>query len=204
MTTKMGMFKCGALLLGVVVGCGGHERNAVSGSFQGATLSVASSNSGTVTTPSGQWTKVWLSSGANICTAITTHAFRSSQWLTFDIFSTAPSAAINSGGTGATPITALGTYVVYDDSSAQAPPQAKNVVSVFYGAMDAQCVNTSDWRATSGTVTITSVSSAGIEGSFDITFPAPPDAHITGTFNSTPCTALADSSDGFAGMPLCN
>ncbi len=188
-----------------LVGCGSDyaqsQGNSVEGSFQGEVFTVSSSYSGTVTAATSQWTKIWLSTQDSICeqSTIAAHAFQSSRWLTFDIFSTAP-AGLNDA-TGAAPITGPGTYVVYDMTTSSAP-QTRNVASVFYGAWDGGCVLTSSWRATSGTVNVAEASETGIQATFDVTF-AGQDTHVTGTIDTSSCALLASSSDASAGMPMC-
>ena len=67
---------------------------------------------------------------------------------------------------------------------------------VVWNAYDDAC-NTWDAHATAGAVTITSVTSTEIQGSFDLTFGGD---HVTGTFDASLCSPVQDAS----GPPVCN
>jgi hypothetical protein len=62
-----------------------------------------------------------------------------------------------------------------------------------FTAQDATCNPTSDEQATSGTITMTQVSTTTVAGSFDVTF-ANGD-HLTGTFSAPVCTGTTLPGD---------
>jgi hypothetical protein len=89
--------------------------------------------------------------------------------------------------------TGPGTFTVY--SEAHPFPVNANVASVYYGS---GCQKSVSYGGISGTVTLTAVTpDGGFSGTFDVMIScasfascAGPDAHITGSFSSTTCTAL--------------
>jgi len=84
--------------------------------------------------------------------------------------------------------TAAGTYTIYSPGSTSRPPRFAGAV---YSRTDANCnvVITSNATATSGTVTITSVNGDIYSGNFDLILNF--QDHITGTFTTGHCAALA-------------
>lgn len=82
---------------------------------------------------------------------------------------------VSSGG----PVTAPGTFVFDSGTSGS----GKVFSGATFGATDASCGETSV-DATAGTVTVTSVSSAQLVGTFDLTFGAD---HVTGAFSAAQC-----------------
>jgi hypothetical protein len=90
--------------------------------------------------------------------------------------------------------TGPGTFTLY--SRAQPLPVSTNVADVYYGS---GCQKSVSFNGISGTITISSVTSDGsFAGTFDVMIScagfdscAGPDAHLTGMFSSTTCTALS-------------
>lgn len=86
-----------------------------------------------------------------------------------------------------------GTFTVF--SPAQPIPTSASVAAVYYGS---GCLKSVSYNGISGTVTISAVAPDGsFTGTFDSVIScadfatcAGPDAHITGSFSSTACTAL--------------
>lgn len=64
---------------------------------------------------------------------------------------------------------------------------------VTYQAQDANCTETVNEGASSGTVTYTTANSSVIAGSFDVTFPS--GDHLTGTFSAPLCDANLNTID---------
>jgi hypothetical protein len=81
---------------------------------------------------------------------------------------------------------APGTYAV----GGQTTPFA----SAAFDAQDATCTSTTNEQATSGSVVLTAVSSASIDGSFDLTFPG--GDHLTGSFTAPVCKYDLTSTSG--------
>jgi hypothetical protein len=110
-----------------------------------------------------------ITSFGGACTELYTddHVPRSSADITMYL--------VSSGG----PVTAPGTFTF-----ASGTPSTGNVFSgATFGATDGACGETSV-AATAGTVTVTSVSSTQLVGTFDLTFGA---GHVTGTFSAARC-----------------
>lgn len=90
--------------------------------------------------------------------------------------------------------TGPGTFTVY--SPVTGLPKSASVAAVYYGS---GCQKSVSYEGISGTVTLTSIASDGVfAGTFDVMIScasfsscAGPDAHITGSFSSTTCTALS-------------
>src|SRR5262249_51707074 len=90
--------------------------------------------------------------------------------------------------------TGPGTFTVY--SPIQGIPTSGSIATVYYGS---GCQKTVSYLGISGTVTLTSVApDSSFAGTFDVMIScagfsscAGPDAHVTGSFSSTTCTALA-------------
>jgi hypothetical protein len=81
---------------------------------------------------------------------------------------------------------ATGTYPV----SATADPSA----SVFYGVQDADCGQSTSVQASGGTVTLATIDSTTIAGSFDVRFAS--GDHLTGTFSAPVCDFTLDTDGG--------
>jgi len=86
--------------------------------------------------------------------------------------------------TGTSPPSVLGTYTVWPLTG----PQPATFVVVQYTLTDANCLPVQSDRATSGTVTITSISNGDVSGNFDLTFDT--GDHVTGSFSAKNCYAL--------------
>jgi hypothetical protein len=82
-----------------------------------------------------------------------------------------------------------GTFDIVNSSTAQAAAR--------YQATNAICADVSEEEAQSGTITITTVTSSQVTGSFDFTLDAINDAdasggdHVTGSFSAPICPALS-------------
>ena len=68
-----------------------------------------------------------------------------------------------------------------------------NNLNVQYAQFDATCNATENEAATSGSVTITSVTSCGVVGTFDVTLNSD---HVTGSFTAANCIPSVASLDG--------
>lgn len=79
--------------------------------------------------------------------------------------------------------TGAGTYVIYSSGA-----QPTKLAVAQYFQTDASCNETQITLATSGTITITSVSNGNLSGTFDLTFDS--GDHVTGSFSATNCNAL--------------
>lgn len=99
----------------------------------------------------------------------------------------------------------VGTYSIGAPTGGPSGGEATIFANAFLVKSDAQCMSvvpSTDTQATSGTITITSMSASGVVGSYSATFK---DGTISGAFNALFCT-LPDSgapmSDD-AGGPTC-
>jgi hypothetical protein len=103
---------------------------------------------------------------------------------------------VNDASGKSTAPVAPATFAVHDDS-APLPPSA-NVAQVYYGS---GCGTAVSYFGTSGTVTLTKIDADNTyEGGFDVVLSCAGfstcsggDAHLTGSFRSTACGALATS-----------
>ena len=91
---------------------------------------------------------------------------------------------------GASGAIAAGTYML------NGPGGVGGAVSLL--VQDQNCTPTVQQTATTGSVTLTTVSSSTVAGSFDVTFPT--GDHVTGTFSGPVCTF---STPGDATTPAC-
>jgi len=93
--------------------------------------------------------------------------------------------------------TALGNYPVY--TAAGIGAASGNVSLARYQTSDATCAATSDYEATSGSVTLTRIDASSYAGDFDITFSDSNGSvvgHLTGSFNANLCAALGPTIGG--------
>jgi hypothetical protein len=121
-------------------------------------------------------TMVVMTTFANECSLqMTSTGTPNGHLLIFDLAST------DNAGHSA-PISAAGAYTVFTGTVAA----SSKLAEVYYEVDGADCLKTSQERATSGTVMVTSAT-APLTGTFDVTFP---DGHITGSLTAANCTAL--------------
>jgi len=73
-----------------------------------------------------------------------------------------------------------------------------NEAVVGYEVQDSSCNLITGGDATSGTVTLTSVSSTSLSGTFDVTFPSGDE--VTGSFDAPVCPLTADGGTAICGM----
>jgi len=100
-------------------------------------------------------------------------------------------ASYDSGGHAAPPVT-TGSFTVHQGSPGAA---GSNIAQLYY---DGGCLKAQAHAGASGSVTLSSVGGDGsLEGTFDIVLTCDgfsscsgPDAHLTGSFHSSSCTAL--------------
>jgi hypothetical protein len=105
---------------------------------------------------------------------------------------------------------AAGTYDVpaqVDGGTAPIMPEA----AVVFDALDSTCENTSNANASSGSVTLTVVSAAQVEGTFDLMIPRANGMsqpiggidHVTGSFVAPYCANLTSLTTPDGGPPTC-
>jgi len=87
----------------------------------------------------------------------------------------AQSLSIAAGAAGTT--IGSGTYVI--------AAQGTQTATAIYAQTDATCMGKVDSQASSGTVTITAITSGSVVGSFDLDFPT--GDHLSGTFSAPTC-----------------
>jgi len=93
--------------------------------------------------------------------------------------------------------TMMGNYPVY--TAAGIGGASGNVALARYQTSDATCTPTSDFEATSGSVTLTRIDASVFAGNFDLTFSdgnGQVTGHVTGSFNASHCDALGPSIGG--------
>lgn len=126
-----------------------------------------------------QSTDVEITTYANACAAETSHTGVANERIL--IFALATTNATGNSS----PITATGTYTVFTGT----PPASSKLVEPYYEVDDSSCQKSTFEFATSGTVTVTSVSP--LQATFDVTFT---DGHITGSYDAAQCAALDPNS----------
>jgi hypothetical protein len=183
--TTMTKTLCGLAVL-AAVGCGGSsggDFGSVAGTVHGSAVEITDAISASVTTTSSQGVTVHsafivMANAADLCadaTANTAHPNEKGVIMSlFDV----------NGLTFTTP-TGPGMYSIYQSGS---PPAKSAVFSV--SASDATCktIATSSAKASTGSVTLTSVSGNDFTGSFDVALDS--GDHITGQFTPQECPAL--------------
>ncbi len=149
--------------LGFVFGCG-TSAGSVQGTVAGQSLSAADSVFYTLTP---QTTVVGIDSVPNLCS--------------YALKNELPKNLVSLGFFVSPPITAPGTFTI---------DQTKAVTAIWI-TRDATCAGTSV-DATAGSITITSLSTTNMSGTFDVMFGQD---HVTGSFNASSCEhGQADAS----------
>ena len=165
-------------LLGLVAGlaaCSASPsgNSTLNGNILGQPLTVQSTYSYTANSETSGSTAVVLGSYANGCALGPQHVTpKNSQALVF-VFAQASSGGMQQ-------VTAPGTFMV---GKALQP----GGVTVTFVGNDSQCVVTSADTGVSGTVTVSAVSGAEIDGSFDVVLSS--SGPITGSFSAPDCSA---------------
>jgi hypothetical protein len=164
----------------MVCGCsGGNDAGSVSGTVHGKTIAVGDSNSAAVTILGQHFAGIVLTSSGNQCADLGTRVEHPNEQ------AVAITLADVAGLTFSTP-TVPGTYAIYQ-SRTQAPPKAATLQVLVDDTNCSRIANQSA-TATSGTVTITSISGNHFGGKFDVVVDSTD--HITGTFAPTECPGI--------------
>jgi hypothetical protein len=161
---------------------GGNGSATVSGTIGGQSMTAQDAISAVLGAGTPQSLAfIFITNSANQCSRITAHqAVRNGQALGLEI-GTQSGTTITAPGPGTYPIsTVAGTGGVSGPLAVAA-----------YVATDATCTPTTTvpLEGASGNVVLTSVSDSGYVGTFDVTFSN--NEHVTGSFNTATCTALA-------------
>jgi len=180
-----------AVLIAVAASLGCGSSNSVNGTIQGQTLSAQDALLLTNNTTVGGTTVYGLGvSIMNISNACSTAQA--------DISSNKDpaNAASLTIGIGSTSPIAAGTFNITSASSPAA--------DAIFVKTDSSCHSTIDGgaaQATSGTVTLSSVSASSASGTFDLTFGSD---HVTGSFSASSCTLTFPDGGTDGGGPTCN
>jgi len=181
-----------AILLSVLVACGGDDAGSVSGTVHGTAISVDDSVSAAVTINTNQHgAAIVLTNTAGACAQLTDHVQHPSEKVV--IITVADYANL----TLTTP-TAPGEYSIYQGGTA--PPKAATLQVVM---TDLNCapISNNGAKATSGTVKLTSVSGNTFAGSFDALLDS--EDHITGSFSPSECPAIQNAIDNQGSAASC-
>lgn len=178
------MWKVG-LALSVLAACGGNDAGSVSGKVHGTSISVDDSISAAVTINTNQHgASIVLANTPNACADITNRVTHPNEKVV--IISVADYANL----TFTTP-TAPGTYSIYQGGSI---PAKAAKLQVVMDDLNCNAIDNMGATATSGTVTLTTVSGNTFAGSFDALLDS--QDHITGSFSPTECPAIQTLVDG--------
>jgi hypothetical protein len=182
-----------AIVLSALVACGGGgDAGSVSGTVHGTSISVSDSISAAVMINSNQHAAaIALTSTADACGEVTNRVTHPSEKVV--IITVADYANL----TLTTP-TAPGTYSIYQGGSA--PPKAATLQVTFSDLNCADIANM-DAKATSGTVTLTSVSGNAFDGTFDVVMDS--SDHIRGSFHPSECPAIQSAIDNQGSASSC-
>jgi hypothetical protein len=168
---------------------GAPQTSSVTGTFAGQALDVADTAGFQGETGPSTYLAVVLSSVTGVCSVAQQHATTANS----------DSLALliqNLGVASAMPL-AAGTYTITNGDPAVTGKDSMTgatsgylVVSASYSSYDASCsptLATTASGATSGTITIGTLSSSDVSGSFDLRFPS--GDHLSGHFSSPLCSA---------------
>jgi hypothetical protein len=181
-----------AIVLSMVAACGGDDAGSVSGTVHGTAISVGDSVSAAVTLNSNQHgAAIVLTNKADACKQLTDHVQHPSENIV--IITVADVANL----TLTTP-TAPGDYSIYQGGAAPAKAATLQVVET-----DLNCnpISNNGAKATSGTVTLTTVSGNTFAGHFDALLDS--EDHITGTFSPSECPAIQSAIDNQGSAASC-
>ena len=174
------------MVLSVLAACGGgDDAGSVSGTVHGTSVPVADSVSAAVTINTNQHVaSIVLANTGDVCKDVTNHVNHPNEKVV--IITVGDYANL----TLTTP-TAAGDYSIYQGGSV--PAKAATLQVLMY---DLNCapVTTSGAKATSGTVTLTTVSGNTFAGKFDALLDS--EDHITGSFSPSECPAIQSIVDG--------
>jgi hypothetical protein len=170
---------------------GGKSKPAsVSGTIAGQPVDAQDSASNVYSFDADSEALVYIMNVANCCTMLTASQQPSNAKVI------AIQLAIKSPS-GISAPTASGTYPVY--TAANIGAASGKVALARYQTSDATCSATSDYEASSGSVTLTRVDATSYAGTFDMTFSDGNGAvtgHVTGSFNANLCDALGPTIGG--------
>lgn len=181
-----------ALALGVLAACGGNDAGSVSGTVHGAAISIGDSISAAVMIGTNQHAAaIAMTSTADACAEVTNRVTHPSEKVV--IITVADYANL----TLTTP-TAPGTYSIYQGGSA--PPKAATL-QVKVSDLNCADVPGMDAKATSGTVTLSTVSGNEFAGSFDVVLDSTD--HIKGSFHPMECPQIQSAIDNQGSAASC-
>lgn len=181
-----------AFVLSVLVACGGSDAGSVSGTVHGAAVPVGDSISAAVMINTNQHAAaIAMSSTADACAEVTNRVTHPSEKVV--VITVGDYANL----TLTTP-TAPGTYSIYQGGSV--PPKAATLKVTFSDLNCADIANM-DAKATSGTVTLTSVSGNAFDGTFDVVMDSTD--HIKGSFHPMECPQIQSAIDNQGSAASC-
>lgn len=180
------------LLLSVVAACGGNDAGGVSGTVHGTGISVSDSVSAAITVNTNQHgAAILLTSTGNTCANLMNRVEHPSERAVIITVEDVMNLTLT------TP-TVPGTYSIYQGG--QAPPKAATL-QVLVDDLNCQRVDNMGAKATSGTVTISSISGNHFAGSFDVVLDSTD--HIKGTFDPMECPAIQSVIDNRGSAASC-
>jgi hypothetical protein len=180
------------LVLSVVAACGGDDAGSVSGTVHGTGISVDDAISAAVMISSNQHAAaIALTSTSGACNEVTNRVTHPSEKVV--IITVGDYANL----TLTTP-TVPGTYSIYQGGSA--PPKAATL-QVKFSDLNCADISNMDAKATSGTVTLTSISGNAFDGTYDVVLDS--GDHIKGSFHPSECPQIQSAIDNSGSAASC-
>jgi len=181
------------LALGVLVAaCGGDDAGSVSGTVHGSSISVGDSISAAVMINNNQHVAaIALTSTGDACAEVTNRVTHPSEKVV--VITVGDYANL----TLTTPV-AAGTYSIYQGG---AIPAKAATLKVTFSDLNCADITSMDASATSGTVTLTSVSGNAFDGTFDVVMDSTD--HIKGSFHPSECPQIQSAIDNQGSAASC-
>jgi len=182
------------VLLLACAACRGGTRSSkpatVNGTVGGQPMNAQDSTSNIYSFEGNSEALVYIMNVASTCTMLTASQQPSNaKIIAIQIAVKSPS--------GVSAPTALGNYPMY--TAANVGAASGNVALARYQTSDATCSPTSDYEATSGSVTLTRIDATSYAGNFDMTFSdgnGSVTGHVTGSFSANLCDAVGPTISG--------
>lgn len=185
------MWKLG-LALSVLVACGGSDAGSVSGTVHGTAISINDSISAAVMLQNNQHAAaIALTSTGAACTEVTNRVTHPSEKVVIITVADVNNLTLT------TPTTP-GTYSIYQGGSA---PAKAATLQVTFSDLNCADISTMDAKATSGTVTLSSISGNAFDGSYDVVLDS--GDHIKGTFHPSECPQIQSAIDNQGSASSC-
>jgi hypothetical protein len=181
-----------AIVLSMLAACGGDDAGSVSGTVHGNAISVADSVSAAITINRNQHgAAILLANKGSLCPDLMNRVEHQGEKVVIITVEDVNNLTLT------TP-TAPGMYSIYQGGSA--PPKAATL-QVIVDDVNCNKVDNMGAKATSGSVTLTTVSGNTFAGTFDVVLDS--GDHIKGSFNPSECPAIQSAIDNQGSAASC-